>query len=186
VTSSQEAEPRSEAVRHAAQDAISERQTPTHGRSAASSLRGDSITCKHTSYVIRQHTSAYVSIRQHTAGVQLARDSITCKHTSYVSIRQHTSAYVSIRQHTSAYVSIRWHTAGGVQLAQEIAKGEAGWGNGRATSYVSIRQHTSAYVSLRPNGRRKKKKYHKAGAGGEKGEATEEPGHRKVLTLYSR
>jgi hypothetical protein len=40
-----------------------------------------------------QHTSAYVSIRQHT----------------YVSIRQHTSAYVSIRQHT--YVSIRLHTS---------------------------------------------------------------------------
>ncbi len=37
----------------------------------------------------RQHTSAYVSIRQHT-----------------VSIRQHTSALFSIRQHTSAYVSI--------------------------------------------------------------------------------
>ncbi len=33
------------------------------------------------------------SIRQHTS--------------AYVSIRQHTSAYVSIRQHTSAYVSIR-------------------------------------------------------------------------------
>ncbi len=38
--------------------------------------------------VMRQHTSAYVSIR----------------HTSeYVSIRQHTSAYVNIRQQTSAY-----------------------------------------------------------------------------------
>jgi hypothetical protein len=40
-------------------------------------------------YVIRQHTSAYVSIRQQTS--------------AYVSIRQHTSANVSIRQHTSAY-----------------------------------------------------------------------------------
>jgi hypothetical protein len=43
-------------------------------------LRAD--TCR-----IRQHTSAYVSIRD-------------------VSIRQHASAYVSKRQHTSAYVSI--------------------------------------------------------------------------------
>jgi hypothetical protein len=42
---------------------------------------------------IRQHTSAYVSIRQHTS--------------AYVSIRQNTSAYVCIRLHTSAYVSIR-------------------------------------------------------------------------------
>jgi hypothetical protein len=41
--------------------------------------------------VIRQHTSAYVSIRQR-------------------SIRQHTSAYVSIRQHTSAYIRIGQHT----------------------------------------------------------------------------
>jgi hypothetical protein len=40
--------------------------------------------------VRRQHTSAYVSIRQHTS----VR-------------RQHTSAYVSIRQLTSACVSIR-------------------------------------------------------------------------------
>jgi hypothetical protein len=42
-----------------------------------------------------QHTSAYVSIRhirQHTP--------------AYVSIRQHTPAYISKRQHTSAYVSI--------------------------------------------------------------------------------
>jgi hypothetical protein len=55
-----------------------------------------------------QHTSAYVSIRQHTAastslgGLQLP---------AYVSIRQHASAYVSIRQHTSGYVSIRQHTS---------------------------------------------------------------------------
>ena len=63
---------------------------------------------------IRQHTSAYVRIRQHAVG-QLAPTQPSCRNTStYVSIRQHTSAYVSllsayisIRQHTSAYVSIR-------------------------------------------------------------------------------
>jgi hypothetical protein len=44
---------------------------------------------------MRQHTSAYVSIRQHTSvcsDLELA---------SYVGMRQHTLAYVSIRQHTS-------------------------------------------------------------------------------------
>jgi hypothetical protein len=71
---------------------------------------------------IRQHTSAYVSIRQPSA---------------YVSIRQHTSAYVSIRQHTSAYVSIRQHTSAYVSIRQHTS------------AYVSIRQHTSAYVSIR-------------------------------------
>jgi hypothetical protein len=59
-----------------------------------------------------QHTSAYVSIRQHT-------------HTSaYVSIRHHRLAHLGVhwqlRQHTSAYVSIRQHTS--------------------AYAYVSIRQ----------------------------------------------
>jgi hypothetical protein len=83
---------------------------------------------------IRQHTSAYVSIRQ-----RLRQERAPLPHASaaaagsapappaYVSIRQHTSAYVSIRQHTSAYVSIRQHTS----------------------AYVSIRQHTSAYASMR-------------------------------------
>ncbi len=63
---------------------------------------------------IRQHTSAYVSIRcapKHT------HSSIDPRSDRYVSIRQHTSAYVSIRQHTSAYVSIRQHTSAyGVSL----------------------------------------------------------------------
>jgi hypothetical protein len=95
---------------------------------------------------IRQHTSAYVSIRIRQ---QNGLDDIQrlCCHaptlwpaslhaSAYVSMRQglgfrvrlrhHTSAYVSIRQHTSAYVSIRQHTS----------------------AYVSIRQHTSAYVSV--------------------------------------
>jgi hypothetical protein len=60
----------------------------------------------------RQHTSAYVSIRQHTSHMRLLlvlcdalqerEDNRPC-----VSIRQHTSAYVSIRQHTSAYLKER-------------------------------------------------------------------------------
>jgi hypothetical protein len=46
-----------------------------------------------------QHTSAYVSIRQHNA--QKRAGGATRRK------RQHPSAYVSIRQHTSAYVSQR-------------------------------------------------------------------------------
>jgi hypothetical protein len=49
---------------------------------------------------IRQHTSAYASIRQHTPayviGVILLLPPLRP-----VSIRQHTPAYASIRQHTS-------------------------------------------------------------------------------------
>jgi hypothetical protein len=47
----------------------------------------------------RQHTAAYVSIRQHTSRICTCRDTAAS-----VRIRPHTSAYVSIRQHTSAYV----------------------------------------------------------------------------------
>jgi hypothetical protein len=62
---------------------------------------------------IREHTSAYFSIRQ--------RGAATCAG-SGVSIRQHTSAYVSIRQHTSAYVSIRQRPAPALaSLAQHVA-----------------------------------------------------------------
>jgi hypothetical protein len=97
------------------------------------------------------HTSAYVSIRQHTSA--FCRSSHTWR--ARKSIRQHTSAYVSIRQH-----SVARHTPG--------APGRGGGrcrirrGSSRAcvragvsyactlhTPYVSIRQHTSAYVSIR-------------------------------------
>jgi hypothetical protein len=90
---------------------------------------------------VRQHTSAYVSIRMPPAPGHLMREETVAyaaalaarcaarKSSASVRIlRQHTSAYVSIRQHTSAYVSIRQHTS----------------------AYVSIRQHTSAYVSILP------------------------------------
>jgi hypothetical protein len=66
----------------------------------------------HTCVSIHQHTSAYVSIRQHTqphnapAPAAPSAQPHTC-----VSIRQHSSAFVSIRQHTSAFVSIRQHTS---------------------------------------------------------------------------
>jgi hypothetical protein len=110
-----------------------------------------------------QHTSAYVSIRQHTSeylrgchrgavGDQLllAAPRSRCRallariwgyvpgcnssRASHLRIRQHTSAYISIRQHTSAYVSIRQHTSAYVSTRQHTS------------AYVSIRQHTSAYI----------------------------------------
>jgi hypothetical protein len=81
---------------------------------------------------IRQHTSAYVSIRNKKTCALNA-----LQQPAYVSIRQHTSAYVSIHQHTSAYVSIRQHTSAYVSIRQHTS------------AHVSIRQHTSAYVSIR-------------------------------------
>jgi hypothetical protein len=98
-------------------------------------------------YLFDMHTSAFVSIRQHTsayvrgaAACPTTRRRCTCS----ICIRQYTSAVVSIRQHTSeerrrvqqrivavpvryAYVSIRQHTP----------------------AYASSRQYTSAYVSIR-------------------------------------
>jgi hypothetical protein len=83
---------------------------------------------------IRQHTSAYLSIRQHSRGTDVfPRDIRLLPTPSPACIRQHTSAYVSIRQHTSAYLSIR-EDSSLLPLLPE---------------YVSIRQHTSAYVSIR-------------------------------------
>jgi hypothetical protein len=98
---------------------------------------------------IRQHTSASVSIRQHTS---LRRR--PTREGSAASPRcrwPHTSAYVSIRQHTSADSprcssghargfrgeSALPHTSASVSVRQ------------RTSAYVSIRQHTSAYVSIR-------------------------------------
>jgi isocitrate/isopropylmalate dehydrogenase len=64
---------------------------------------------------IRQHTSAYVSIRQHTLDVCKHADATyTASKQLYAPLRArapHTSAYVSIRQHASACVSIRQHTS---------------------------------------------------------------------------
>jgi hypothetical protein len=53
---------------------------------------------------IRQYTSAYISIRQHTSASAYVGN---IRRDQTQNSLQHTSAYVSIRQHTSAYVSIR-------------------------------------------------------------------------------
>jgi len=78
---------------------------------------------------MRQHASAYVSIRQHKSAC--------------ASIRQHTPAYVSVRQRTSAYGSIRQH---GPPLDMPTTRKRQ---RACEAPYVSIRQHTSAYVSMR-------------------------------------
>jgi isocitrate/isopropylmalate dehydrogenase len=57
---------------------------------------------------VRQHASAYVSIRQHTSAyVKAVEDQ-----KRDLQVRQHASAYVTIRQHTSAYISIRQRMSG--------------------------------------------------------------------------
>jgi hypothetical protein len=114
-----------------------------------------------------RHTSAYVSIRQHTSaggGTRLSEPlglnggeavEVGSRGQEHVvvhcqPIRQHTSAYVSIRQHTSAYVSIRQHTSAYVSIRMRMQVGSRGEGRSRYTSmhtseYVSIRQHTHAH-----------------------------------------
>jgi hypothetical protein len=81
-----------------------ESSLPTHRANAASSgqfrpppPRGDTPNPPP-----HLHTSAYVSIRQHTSAY--------VGDTPNPPPHLHTSAYISIRQHTPAYVSIRQHT----------------------------------------------------------------------------
>ena len=77
---------------------------------------------------IRQHTSAYVSIRQ-----------------QHVSILQHSvvTQDVSIRQHTAAYVSIRQHYGGDARRSRMHHANEP-----TPSAYVSIRQHTRVLESV--------------------------------------
>jgi hypothetical protein len=93
------------------------------------------------SAVIRQHTSAYVSILQYTSAYPTRKT--LGEREKHISIRQHTSAYVSIRQHTSAYVSIPTRHARLVEVC-----GASQGMRQHTLAYVSIRQHTSAYVSI--------------------------------------
>jgi hypothetical protein len=121
-----------------------------HAGSREKSRRASALSPRAATHL---HTTAYVSIRQHTSAEESRRASalsprcyppadgrIRQHMSAYVSIRQHTSAYVSRRQHTSAYVSIRQHASAYVSIRQH------------ASAYVSIRQHTSAYVSKRTCG----------------------------------
>jgi alpha-D-ribose 1-methylphosphonate 5-triphosphate synthase subunit PhnL len=126
------------------------------GQSGGASVGLCRVACRHMCS-IRQHTSAYVSIRQ--AEWRSIRRVVQSRLPAHV---QHTSAYVrqsggasvglcrvacrhmcSIRQHTSAYVSIRqaeWRSIRRVLLIHSPADTYA--------VYVSIRQHTSGHTSV--------------------------------------
>jgi hypothetical protein len=99
-----------------------------------------------------QHTSAYVSIRQHTSadGCRTSAPpqvSAFGQHTSaYVSRCQHTSADVSIRQHTSAYVSRCQQTSADVSIRQQTSADVSR--RQHTSADVSIRQHTSAHLDV--------------------------------------
>jgi hypothetical protein len=97
------------------------------------------------SSAMRQHTSAYVSIRQHR--------SCTPPAPSQPSIRQHTAAYGSIRQHTAAYGHIRQRrsctclelsTCPTCTLLKAATSSATSTLTGIRQHAVSIRQHTSA------------------------------------------
>jgi hypothetical protein len=100
---------------------------------------------------VAHHTSAYVSIRQHTSayGWTCGRwHPAYCRRAHHIrctpyqpphSTRVHRPAYVSIRQHTSAYVSIR-PAYGSIRPAYVSP----------LVARESTDLHTSAYVSIRP------------------------------------
>jgi hypothetical protein len=108
------------------------------------------VSMRFTDLSIRQHTSAYVSIRQHSFSMRPGGSNATStalpQPLAYVSIRLH-----SIRQHTAAYVSIRhFHRPPGGRAANRCLHYRHNGSIRQHTSaYVSIRQHTSAYVSIR-------------------------------------
>jgi hypothetical protein len=110
----------------------------------------------------RQHTSAYVSIRQKLVHIH-HQYHLRLTTSAYVSIRQKLAHIHHQRQHmlissvrtakvtkcsTSAYVSIRLHTSAYTNLPCARRK-RLPTRNYSTSAYVSIRQHTSAYVSIR-------------------------------------
>jgi hypothetical protein len=90
------------------------------------------------------HTSAYVSIRQHTSAYVSSVDAAGTRQCLVQHL--HTSAYVSIRQHTSAYVSISQLSRSGREVSSVPCPAPVC--RQHTSAYVSIRQHTSAYVSI--------------------------------------
>jgi hypothetical protein len=67
---------------------------------------------------MRQHTTAYVCIRQHALVILNSSHCCFLGRRVFCYLYKHTSAYVSMRQLlTSAYVSIRQHTLIAVSLA---------------------------------------------------------------------
>ncbi len=75
------------------------------------------MACGATVYILQQHTSAYVSIRQYTSdNVSIRQDHTCCAKVEMLQynrvfprlrvVRVPPSAYVGIRQHMSACISI--------------------------------------------------------------------------------
>jgi hypothetical protein len=109
---------------------------------------------------IRQHTSEYVSIRQHR--ITSHQDSLQHLLLPPVRIRQHTSAYVSIRQHRITSPS-RFSSASSPSPCTRRMRSPGRATTRHTSAYVSIRtctrrmrspgrattRHTSAYVSIR-------------------------------------
>jgi hypothetical protein len=120
--------------------------------------------------VLRQHTPAYVSIRQHTyAGNTGRRDRVLAKCPTITSasdssarssrVKRNSScpdnsppsslSCVCLRQHTSAYVSIRQHTSAYVRRNETARVPIIRPPVACRVCCVCLRQHTSAYVSIR-------------------------------------
>jgi hypothetical protein len=87
---------------------------------------------------LRQHTSAYASIRQHTYIAPAAGHVVASNDRLCVSIRQHTPAYTSIRQHTYMAPGAGHVVASNDRLCVSMCQ--------HTSAYASIHQHTSAYV----------------------------------------
>ena len=90
---------------------------------------------------IRQHTSAYVSIRILLERIGRVVQTAAGHMSADVSIRMHMPADVSIRMHMSADVSIHMHVPADVSIRMHMS------------ADVSIRMHMSADVSIRIRGR---------------------------------
>jgi hypothetical protein len=122
------------------QDMWRERAASVQGRDKQSATDTRSVRVASMRHAL--HTSAYVSIRQHTSAY--VRDAST-RHAL------HTSAYVSIRQRRvymarPAYASIRQHTsATDTRSVRDASMRHAL----HTLACVSMRQHTSACVSIR-------------------------------------
>jgi hypothetical protein len=101
------------------------------GSSACTSGSLDSLNISATVCLSVVHTSAYVSIRQHTSNSRFLRLSAGLWY-----IRQHTSDYVRICQRPSAYVRLNISST-------------VNWSVVHTSASVSLRQHMSAYVSIR-------------------------------------
>jgi hypothetical protein len=113
------------------------------------------VKSPHPAFVsIRQHSSAYVSIRHththtHTRARAHTHTQMTTADIRYA-IRRRASAYVSIRQHTSAYASIPQISDMPIRRRACLCCRMFVFPHLIVYSaYVSIRQHTSAYVIRR-------------------------------------